>query len=143
MKTRFSLPVWGIASLLAVCAGCSTSPLSRIDANRDRYESWPVEVKEAVLAGEARKGMTREQVEVAMGKPSEVIYRGNDEVWVYRKGGGLGSGLLKNTGVSVGTSVGGVGVGTGVPLGGGRRNVTEEEEVVFIDGVVTRGGSLK
>jgi hypothetical protein len=132
-----------MASLIAAGGGCSTSPISRIDSNRARYESWPVEVQEAILAGEARKGMTPEQVEMAMGKPTSVTNRGTDEIWVYRKGGGVGSGLLSNTGVSVGTSIGGVGVGTGVPLGGGRRNVTEEEEVVFVNGVVTRSGTSK
>jgi hypothetical protein len=121
--------------------GCSSSPVSRIDSNRARYESWPIEVQEAVLAGEARKGMTPEQVEMAMGQPTEKTYRGTDEIWVYRKGGGLGSGLLNSTGVSVGTSIGGVGVGTG--MGGGRRNVTEEEEVVFVNGVVTRSSAGK
>jgi hypothetical protein len=130
-------------STIAVVAGCSTSPISRIDSNRARYESWPVEVQEAVLAGEARKGMTPEQVEMAMGQPTEKNYRGTDEIWVYRKGNNIGKGLLNNTGLSVGTSIGGVGVGTGTSLGGGRRNVIEEEEVVFVNGVVTRSGTSK
>ena len=71
-------------------SGCSTSPLSRIDSDRGRYESWPLDVQEAVLNGRAKKGMTKEQVEMALGKPSEVVARsakpGEDEVWVYRKG---------------------------------------------------------
>ncbi len=115
--------------------------MSRIDSGRARYESWPLEVQEAVLNGKARKGMTPEQVEMALGKPSEVVTRsakaGEDEVWVYRKGGGLGSGLLNNTGVSVGGGLGGVNVGTGVGGGGGRRS-PEETEVVFGNGVVVR-----
>lgn len=119
-------------------AACSTSPLSRIDSNRARYESWPLDVQEAVLNGEARKGMTPEQVEMAMGKPTEVVTRGKtgeDEVWVYRKGN-AGSSLLNNTGVSVGGGLGGVNVGTGI--GGGRRQTPEEREVVFANGVVIR-----
>jgi hypothetical protein len=127
----------GIALLLGA-AGCASSPMSRIDQNRAKYESWPLEVQEAVLNGEARKGMTREQVEVALGKPSEVVSRsGDDEVWIYRKGGGVGSGLLNNTGVSVGTGIGGVSVGTGVG-GRGARQTPDEEEVVFVNGVVLR-----
>jgi hypothetical protein len=134
------------AIVIGLGAGCASSPVSRIDANRERYESWPLEVREAILAGEARKGMTREQVEVALGKPSEVVSRASndaDEVWVYRRGGGVGSGLLNNTGLSVGTSIGGVGIGTGTSLGGGRRSVTEEEEVVFLNGVVVRSGATR
>jgi hypothetical protein len=126
--------------LVAVLAGCSSSPISRIDANRARYESWPIEVQEAILNNEARKGMTPEQVEMALGKPTEVVTRsaraGEDEVWVYRKGSGVGSSLLKNTGLSVGGGVGGVSVGTGV--GGGGRSISEEREVVFGNGVVVR-----
>ena len=127
---------------LAACMfafACSTSSMSRIDSNRDAYESWPVDVKEAILGQRVIAGMTPEQVEMALGKPTEVISRstrnGVDEVWVYRKGGGAGS-LLGNTGLSVGTNIGGVGVGTG--MGGGRRVSGDEHEVVFRDGVVAR-----
>jgi len=120
-------------------AACSTSPLSRIDSNRARYETWPLEVQQAVLNGEARKGMTPEQVEMALGKPTEVVTRGvkagEDEIWVYRKSN-VGSSLLNNTGVSVGGGIGGVNVGTG--MGGGRRQSSDEHEVVFANGVVVR-----
>jgi hypothetical protein len=128
-----------VVALLA-SGGCASSPVSRIDANRAKYESWPLEVQEAVLAGEARKGMTAEQVEVAMGKPTEVVPRGGpgDEIWVYRKGG-RGSGLLGGTGISLGTGIGGVGVNTNV--GGGSQSPIEEDEVVFEGGVVTRSPS--
>lgn len=134
---RFGVPV-ALAALLL--ASCSTSPLSRIDAQRARYESWPLDVQEAVLNGEARKGMTPEQVVMALGKPMQVVTRsaksGEDEVWVYRKGG-TGSSLLNNTGVSLGGGLGGVNVGTG--MGGGRRSSNaDEQEVVFGNGVVVR-----
>lgn len=125
---------------LGLLAACSTSPMSRIDADRARYESWPLEVQEAVLNGQAKKGMTREQVEMALGKPTEVVTRsaraGEDEVWVYRKSS-VGSSLLNNAGVSVGGGVGGVSVGTGTG-GMGRRQTPEEQEVVFANGVVVR-----
>jgi hypothetical protein len=135
-----------LSGVLATLAACSTSPISRIDAGRDRYESWPLEVREAVLNGEARKGMTPEQVEMALGKPTEVVTRsaraGEDEVWIYRKGGGLGSSLLNNAGVSIGGGIGGVSVGTGT----GRSNrgqTTEEREVVFGNGVVVRSDATR
>lgn len=141
MKTSAWLSGWAVLGC-ALLSACSTSPMSRIDANRGRYESWPVEVQEAVLNGRAIKGMTKEQVEMALGKPTEVVARsakaGEDEVWVYRKGGGGVSSLLGNTGVSIGGGVGGVGVGTGV--GGGGRQTPEETEVVFANGVVIRSG---
>ena len=117
--------------------------MSRIDADRAKSESWPLDVQQAVLNGQAIKGMTPEQVEMSLGKPSEVVARsakgGDDEVWVYRKGaplGGLG-GVLRNTGISVGGGVGGVGVGTSTG-GGGRSAATEEIEVVFRNGTVSR-----
>lgn len=132
---RFAL---SIAALLV--AGCTTSPMSRIDENRGKYESWPLDVQEAVLKGEARAGMTAEQVEMALGKPTEVVSRsakaGEDEIWVYRKSA-VGSSLLNNTGVSIGTGIGGVGVGTGIGGRGGRQT-PDEQEVVFSNGVVVR-----
>ena len=56
-----------------------------------------------------------------------------------RKGGALGSGILKNTGVSIGGGVGGVGVGAS--SSGGGRQTPEESEVVFSNGVVVRSGA--
>lgn len=117
--------------------------MSRIDANRARYESWPLDVQQAVLNGQAIKGMTPEQVEMSLGKPTEVVSRsakgGDDEVWVYRKGGGLGGLGGALSGVSIGAGTGGVGVGTSTTVGGGRsRGNTEEIEVVFRNGVVSR-----
>ena len=133
------LPSVLLVSALALGA-CSSSPINRIDENRAKYESWPIEVQEAILNGEARKGMTPEQVEMALGKPTQVISRsaraGEDEIWVYRKSA-IGSSILNNTGVSVGTGVGGVSVGTGVS-GVGRRQTPEDREVVFANGVVLR-----
>ena len=82
---------------LAVCllaAGCSSSPqMRRIDADRAVYEQWPIEVRQAVLDGKAEVGMTPDMVEMALGKPTEVVTRsgtpttGDDEVWIYRTGG--------------------------------------------------------
>lgn len=131
--------------VVGALAACSTSPMARIDDNRAKYESWPIEVQEAVLNGEARKGMTPEQVEMALGKPTEIVTRsakpGEDEIWVYRKSN-MGSSILNNTGLSVGGGVGGVNVGTGIG-GGGRRQTPDEQEVVFGNGVVVRSDAKR
>ena len=47
-------------TVLIASAGCATSPMSRIDAKRSVYESWPVEMQEAVLQQRAIAGMTPE-----------------------------------------------------------------------------------
>jgi hypothetical protein len=124
------------APALFFLAACTTSPLSRIDSNRALYESWPLDVQEAVLNGQVKPGMTAEMVTMSVGKPTEVITRsvqsGQDEVWVYRKGGGSG---LSNTGISLGGGVGGVSIGGST---GGGSSYEEEHEVVFRDGVVAR-----
>ncbi len=67
--------------------------MNRIDANREVYEQWPIEMKQAVLDGKVEEGMTPDMVLMAIGKPTEVNTRsgtpqtGDDEVWVYRTGG--------------------------------------------------------
>ncbi|MES2692153.1 MAG: hypothetical protein V4773_01685 [Verrucomicrobiota bacterium] len=138
-----------LAGWLAVLAACSTSPMSRIDSDRARYETWPLEVQQAILNGEAIKGMTPEQVEMSLGKPSQIVSRsgkggGDDEVWVYKKGNALSGigGALRNTGISVGGGSGGVGVGTSVGGGGGGPG-PEESEVVFRDGKVSRSDAKR
>lgn len=142
MNTATRRLVWSLLLTAGLLAGCSTSPISRIDSNRAAYESWPLDVQEAVLNGQAKKGMTPEQVEMALGKPSEVVTRsgkaGEDEVWIYRKGGTTGSSILNNTGVSLGGGIGGVSVGTGGRGGRTRSVSSDEQEVVFGNGVVVR-----
>ncbi len=124
-----------VLSLLLLLAGCTASPMSRIDSGRAQYESWPLEVQEAVLSGQAKPGMTPEMVEMALGKPSEIINRASDEVWVYRKSGGLGN-ALGNSGISLGTGIGPVAVGTS--SGRRRPSNADESEVVFHNGIVSR-----
>lgn len=137
MTSRLSLSVILSVAVALLGTACSTSPISRIDANRALYESWPLEIQEAVLNGKVIKGMTPDMVQMAVGKPSEVVLRdiaqGGDEIWVYRSGGGTG---LGNSGVSISAGSGGVGIGGGTSTG-----VTEpvqEREVVFRNGVVSR-----
>lgn len=161
----------GGITLLAGC-GSPTSPnaiMDRVDANRDVYESWPIEIKDAVLSGQVLRGMTTDMVYVARGKPSERVDRGNgDEIWVYRISGGGGGGggpiLPRGTTVSVGT--GGSAAypyptyptypgtyptaGTGIyvpPIvlggGGGSAEPDIEEQIVFRNGKVTHGDGVK
>ncbi len=71
--------------------GCASGQMSRIDSNRELYESWPIETKQAVLDGKVEAGMLPEMVKVAWGTPSEVLASPGggpgDEIWVYKKGG--------------------------------------------------------
>jgi hypothetical protein len=136
---RRILPLLALSG--ALLSGCTSSSLSRIDDNRAVYESWPIEVQEAVLNKRAMKGMTPEQVTMAMGKPSSVDRRsgrdgGDDEVWIYQKGGGLGSGLGPIE-VGTGTSIGGVGIYTSKTVGTGRASLNDRDEVIFTNGVVS------
>jgi hypothetical protein len=133
---------FGLALLAALfVAGCASSPMSRIDANRALYESWPFEIQEAVLNGKVVVGMTPDMVQMVLGKPSEVMSRagkkGEEEVWVYKTGGG-GLNLLKNSNISMGGSIGGVGVIAPIGGGGGSEPVEDERDVVFQNGVVVR-----
>ncbi|MSU45692.1 MAG: hypothetical protein EXS42_00830 [Lacunisphaera sp.] len=141
-------PCLALLTALSI-AGCSSSPMSRIDANRARYESWPYEIQEAVLYGRVVPGMTPEMVEMVLGQPSQVMNRsgrkGDEEVWIYKKSSGLG---LKNSNISMGGGIGGVGLGSLGGLGGGMGGgvgrgtsapeVEDEQDVVFQKGVVIR-----
>jgi len=126
-----------MGALLAagMVAGCGTSSqMKRIDANRDVYETWPLEVRQAVLDGNAVPGMTPDMVRVALGEPTEVQTRsgpansGTDEIWIYRTGGNEGTppmivggapGTMGGMGGIGGMGGGGVNIG----LGGGRPTI--------------------
>ena len=99
--------------------GCASGQMSRIDANRDIYETWPVETKQAVLDGKVDVGMLPEMVKVAWGTPSEVVASPGggpgDEIWVYKKGGQDPS-MMGYPGASY---PGGGYPGGGYPSGGG------------------------
>jgi hypothetical protein len=140
----------GLAVGLVVCllaAGCSSSPqMRRIDSNRAVYEQWPIEVRQAVLDGKAEVGMTPDMVEMALGKPTDIVTRsgtpstGDDEVWIYRTGGdqmdsgmmypggmypggmypgGSGGGIVMSPGRGGGIGIIPPSIGIGVPIGGG------------------------
>ena len=118
--------------------GCASSQMGRIDRNRAIYETWPLEVKQAVLDGRVEPGMDQDMVRVAWGEPSEVsISPAGDEIWIYAKGvdpggayypgsrGGMMGGGMGGTGTAIGVSTGrgGTVVGTsssvGIGIGGG------------------------
>ncbi len=122
-------------------AGCSTSPMSRIDANRAVFESWPLDMQSAVLEGRAVKDMTPAMVRMALGEPTRITpnagYEKGEETWIYVKSGGSNLSLPN---IGLGGSIGGVGVSTGGRGGGRSRAPSGEEEiqVIFQKGVVTR-----
>jgi hypothetical protein len=147
MKIRLPSLALGLAA--ALLAGCATSssPLNRIDANRDLYESWPFEVKDAILDQRVIPGMDADMVRMAVGEPAEINTRPDprsrvmEEVWIYRTRGGGGGSAMRNTSISVGGGTGGVYVG-GSPMvlggGGGQAAIPEENVVIFQNGRVTR-----
>src|SRR4030095_16670930 len=74
MQRSQSLSAAGLFALAVVvfAGGCASGQMSRIDRNRDIYESWPLEVKQAVLDGKVEPGMNSDMVRVAWGEPTEV-----------------------------------------------------------------------
>jgi hypothetical protein len=154
MKRRPSLSVVWLCALGVVgsAGGCASSQMNRIDRNRDIYETWPIETRQAVLDGKVEPGMNTDMVRVAWGNPSEVTTSpAGDEIWVYSKGGdpgsvyypgggasypaggypGSGIGMggsgigMGGTGIGISTGRGGTAIGTttGVGIGGGMGGV--------------------
>ncbi len=131
-------------------AGCGTPQINRIDQNREVYESWPIETKQAVLDGKIEVGMTPEMVRVAWGQPTEVISRstgpGDEEIWIYRKGGNEdysmgGPGGVYGGGYP-GTMGGGNTVGIGVATGRGMGTVVGPVVGGGMGGMGGMGGGL-
>jgi len=143
----FRLPLTFVAALLAlVFSGCST-PAGRITKNQEAFDSWPVEVREKVRAGQVDLGFTPEQVLVALGKPTRTYAHksenGEAEIWAYSgKSGkwpiglsvGLGAGRSSGGYWGGGSSTGGaIGINTGSY---GRGAVDEALRVIFEGGLV-------
>jgi len=114
----------------ALLSGCGTPQISRIDRNRDIYESWPIETRQAVLDGKVEQGMTEDMVRVAWGEPTQKVTSPSDadeEIWIYRKGGeqvdpmmypgpmSPSGGIM---GAPVGIGMGGPGIGIATGRGG-------------------------
>lgn len=119
--------------------GCSSSQMSRIDRNRDIYETWPLETRQAVLDGKVEPGMNPDMVRVAWGEPSEIsVSPAGDEIWVYSKGGDPGSVIYPGGGVGMGGSGIGMGsTGTGIGISTGRGGT-----VVGTTGGIGIGGGI-
>jgi hypothetical protein len=129
MKRSQSFTVVGLLALAGVVAtsGCASGQMSRIDRHRDIYETWPLDIKQAVLDGKVEPGMNSDMVRVAWGEPSEVASSpAGDEIWVYKKGGSAGDvyypggpsypaggGAIGQSGIGVGGSGTGIGISTG------------------------------
>lgn len=131
-------------SLVLTCAtfaigGCASSQMSRIDRNRDIYETWPLEMRQAVLDGKVEPGMNPDMVRVAWGEPSEIsVSPAGDEIWVYAKGGDPGSVIYPGGGVGMGGSGIGMGsTGTGIGISTGRGGT-----VVGTSGGIGIGGGM-
>ncbi len=138
---RFRLFITPVVLLVAgfSATGCSSSQMSRIDRNRELYESWPLDIQQSVLDGKVIPGMTPDMVRVTWGEPSEVVTQSDegDEIWVYVRGGSEGAVMYPGSAgyptrypggypgsggsISIGTGSRGpmVGVGTGIGMGGG------------------------
>lgn len=130
MKLKLCL----LAAMMGVfAAGCSTVD-SRIAKNRELYESWPLEVREKVAAGQIDLGFTAEQVRVALGEPDRVWTRetvdGTSQVWSYReRGPRIGFGV----GIGGGSWGGGSGTFGGVSIGMGTGYRDDEKLGVVFD----------
>ncbi len=135
MKTSPWTICLGAALLLA--SGCSTVS-SRIDDHRALYESYPLEVRETIAAGQVAVGFDENQVTMALGSPDHVYTRtdlnGTSHVWGYR---GRGLRPRISLGVGVGGGGGGTRVGTGVGVGLGEERADRVRVVFDPSGRVT------
>lgn len=138
-------PVLWLAALMA--GGCASSQMSRIDQNRAIYETWPIETKQAVLDGKVEPGMTPEMVQVAWGRPSEIVTsQSGDEIWVYKSGGSEGSvyypggtmGTYPGTYPGGGIGMGG-GNGVGISVGGGGTSIGTSTGIGIGSGGISTG----
>ncbi|MFI5362228.1 MAG: hypothetical protein ACHQ49_09685 [Elusimicrobiota bacterium] len=78
--------VVGLA-LVAAASACSTVQ-TRIQRNQARFDSYPPDIQKEIRRGQVDVGFSREQVEMALGRPDRVERRGGaagaeQEVWVY------------------------------------------------------------
>ena len=80
------IPAALAAALLALAAGCSTIE-SRIERNRDYFDSLPAADQAQIRGGKIDLGFTPESVRIALGDPQRKFVRrtasGDTEVWLY------------------------------------------------------------
>jgi hypothetical protein len=160
------IPAVALAGLFltGVLAGCTSTPQeSRIDKNREIYETWPLDTKQAVLDGKVEQGMTTDMVRVSWGEPTKVVDSNapGEQVWIYEKGGdpgtmidpgmgpspaAIGMGIGPNRAAALMGGAGGMVGPSGAIAGAGvsqtpiytQPTPPEVREVVFRDGVVYR-----
>jgi hypothetical protein len=133
---KLKVPFLLLASVvLALAAGCATVS-SRIAKDRANYDSWPLDVREKVAAGQVEIGFSPEQVRVALGEPDRMATRttagGVSESWIYRdRGPRIGFGL------GLGGAGGSTAYGVGVRTGDWPLRPDESKRVVFEGGKVS------
>ncbi len=68
-------------------SGCVSTPQSRVEENKDLFESFSANQKEAILKGEVDLDFTHEMVMMAAGMPDRKAKKrtkeGTTEVWTY------------------------------------------------------------
>ncbi|MBI3297148.1 MAG: hypothetical protein HYZ75_03225 [Elusimicrobia bacterium] len=132
MRTRALLAV-----LLAAAAACS-GPDTRIKRRQAAFDAYPPAVQETIRAGKVEIGFTREQAELALGKPDRRYTRktaaGEQDVWAY--GGGGSARPRLGLGIGVGSYGGGGAYSGGVGIGRGESG-EDRLRVVFQGDAVT------
>ncbi|MCB1121787.1 MAG: hypothetical protein KJT03_09580 [Verrucomicrobiae bacterium] len=83
MKTLFI----GMLAGAVLLGGCVSTPQSRVEENKDLFESFTAAQKETILKGEVDLGFTPEMVLMAAGTPDRKAKKrsnlGTTEVWTY------------------------------------------------------------
>jgi hypothetical protein len=125
--------------LLLVAAAACASPQSRIHRRRAAFDAYPPEAQASIRAGRAEVGFTREQVELALGRPDRLYVRKtaatDQEVWAY--------GRSPRPSLSLGFGVGGGGLfAGGAGLSSDERR-EDRDRIVFENGAVVSVERLK
>jgi len=131
-----SLTLLALAVAVVAASGCSSFPTDRIAAHQADYNRWSPEVQAQIRAGQVGAGFSAEQVQIALGDPSEKTQAGGpgllSEVWVYHRHAPRFSFGVGGGGFSGNAAVGGSASVNGLKLG---RDV--DGRVVFVNGRVT------
>lgn len=139
MRTQIRLlPVLVVIALLA---GCATTPADRIEREPAVFARLPVEMQERVRAGQVEIGDPVEAVRLALGEPVQRLNRrtaeGEAEVWVY--GRRVGEPRWRfSVGVGGGAGHTAMGAGVGISTGDAGTLPDEAMRVEFVGGRVTR-----
>jgi hypothetical protein len=102
-----------LLAAVVFAAGCvSSTPQSRIDANRGAYADYPPEVRRFIREGRVDVGFTAEMAEMALGRPGRKLSRQEadnetSEIWIYyRNRPRVSVGMAVGSGGYTGTSTG-------------------------------------